>query len=264
MGMCALEMLRRDAACFAIFSKTVPTRPERREHIAMVSRLFACVCAGWCCAALAADHGGILNVIVEGPTTSASTALSNEFATVRRDARLLRESISRQAGAGADRTSRARTAVGLLGAQSADVAALPLLVEQVDAGGSTALRALKELCALALEPASRVAVLHSGAVRAAETLLKRPSSEDSVRAAAGGLLSLLSNMPVASSIADPETGGAASVDIVMPRPSRVYSGSAASFLSTQNQGGVLPSEYERETQAPMIWINLHKPGKAQS
>lgn len=90
----------------------------------MASRLFAAVCAGWCCAALA-DQGGVLNVIVEGPTASASTALSNEFAAVRRDATLLRSSISRQSKVGADEILNARTTVGLLAAQSTDVAALP-------------------------------------------------------------------------------------------------------------------------------------------
>lgn len=231
----------------------------------MASKLFALICVG-CCRSVLAEQGGVLNVIVEGPEASAKTRLAKEFASVRREAASLRSSISRQSQTVSqkDTTSNAKFAVGLLAARSADIAALPGLVEQVDAGGSVALHALRELCALAVEPASRIAVLHSGAVRAAETLLKRPSSEESVRAAAGGLLSLLSNMPVASSIADPQTGGAASVDIVMPRPSRVYAAGVASFLSTKSKASGTSSEYERETQAPMIWINVHDSGNAIS
>lgn len=231
----------------------------------MASKFFVWICVG-CCRSVLAEQGGVLNVIVEGPEASATSKLSNEFAAVRRDAASLRRGIPNpsQIASLQGKASNAKVAVGLLAAGRADVASLPGLVEQVDAGGSTALHALRELCALAVEPASRIAVLHSGAVRAAETLLKRPSSEESVRAAAGGFLSLLSDMPVASSVADPLTGGAASVDIVMPRPSRVYAAKVASFLSTKNKASGVPSEYERETQAPMIWINVHDSANAIS
>lgn len=230
----------------------------------MANKLFAWLCVSYC-RSVVADQGGVLNVIVEGPEASDTTRLSNEFAALRGEAASLRAAILRRSQTGSQhKTSKAKVAVDFLAAGSSGVAALPALVEQVDAGGSTALHALRKLCALATEPASRVDVLHSGAVRAAETLLKRPSTEESVRAAAGGLLSLLSNMPVASSVADPQTGGAASVDIVMPRPSRVYAPGVASFLSTKDIASVVPSEYERETQAPMIWINVHDSGNAIS
>ena len=234
-------------------------------HKAMAIGLFAWICVG-CCRSVLAEQGGVLNVIVEGPEASATSKLSKEFAAVRREAASLRSGISKPSRIASQqgKPSNAKVAAGFVAAGKADVVSLPGLVEQVDAGGSTALRALQELCALAVEPASRAAVLHSGAVRAAEALLKRPSSEESVRAAAGGLLSLLSNMPVASSVADPQTGGAASVDIVMPRPSRVYAAGVASFLSTKNKASGMPSEYERETQAPMIWINVHDSANAIS
>lgn len=241
------------------------TNSRFEGHNAMASKLFAWICVG-CYRSVLAEQGGVLNVIVEGPEASATSKLSEAFAAVRREAASLRSGFPKPSHVASQhgKHSDAKVAADFLAAGRADVISLPELVEQVDAGGFTALHALQELCALAVEPASRVAVLHSGAVRAAETLLKRPSSDESVRAAAGGLLSLLSGMPVASSVADPETGGAASVDIVMPRPSRVYAAKVASFLSTKNKASGMPSEYERETQAPMIWINVHDSATAIS
>ena len=145
-------------------------------------------------------------------------------------------------------------------------AEIAALVAEVDAGGHTAKQALRELSALAADPAGRSSVVTSGAVRAAEALLKRPSTSSAVRGVAGSLLTLLSGMPVASSVANERTGGDASVDIVMPRPSRIYGAGranveAASFVASASAlkgQSASPSDYDRETQAPMIWINLHK------
>ena len=211
-------------------------------------------------ASLAAGESPTLNVIVEGPLSTEHSALSSEFAALRDEASSL-------ASAAAKQQLHAEQLFGKSASFLADVrqasgAEVATLVAQVDAGGHTAKQALRELSALATDPAGRSVVVASGAVRAAETLLKRPSTSSAVRGVAGSFLTLLSGMPVASSVADERTGGSASVDVIMPRPSRVYgagnsveSSGSASFLSAASKS---PSDYDRETQAPMIWINLHK------
>ena len=234
---------------------------------------FSCALAG-----VAAGEAPTLNVIVEGPLPTEHSALASEFAALRDEASSL-------ASAAAKQQVHSQQFLGKLAASSgeplrsgasflADVrvgANVAELVAEVDAGGHTAKQALRELSALAADPAGRSSVVASGAVRAAETLLKRPSTSSAVRGVAGSFLTLLSGMPVASSVADERTGGSASVDVVVPRPSRVYgpdranaelaSGvspehvESASFLSSASGA---PSDYDRETQAPMIWINLHK------
>jgi hypothetical protein len=212
-----------------------------------------------------------LNVIVEGPLPAEKSSLASEFAALRNEASSL-------ASAAASQQLRAQQSIGksLQGGASflaeshqvrgAEVAAL---VAEVDAGGHTAKQALRELSSLAADPAGRALIVSAGAVRAAETLLKRPSTASALRGVAGSFLTLLSGMPVASSVADERTGGGASVDIVMPRPSRVYgpdrvnaeSAAAVSFVASGSSlrgQSRSPSEFDRETQAPMIWINLHK------
>ena len=236
---------------------------------------FSCALAG-----VVAGEAPTLNVIVEGPLPTEHSALASEFAALRDEASSLASAAAKQqvhaeqflgklaSSSGESLRSGASFLADVRQDRGAEVAAL---VAEVDAGGHTAKQALRELSALAADPAGRSSIVASGAVRAAETLLKRPSTSSAVRGVAGSFLTLLSGMPVASSVADERTGGSASVDVVMPRPSRVYgpdrvnaelaSGAApervgsASFLSA---GSGAPSDYERETQAPMIWINLHK------
>ena len=101
------------------------------------------------------------------------------------------------------------------------------LVAEVDAGGYLARRALDELAALSGEAAARDLMLSAGAAHAASRLLKRPSSDEGNRAAAGSLLTLLTGMPAAAVIANDVTGSGGHVEVVLPRPSRVYGPDAA-------------------------------------
>ena len=96
------------------------------------------------------------------------------------------------------------------------------LVSEVDAGGRTARRALQELAAQIGDADARAAIVASGAVRAAEMLLKRPSTDEATRAAAGSLLTLLTDLPVTAEISNEQSGSGGHIEIVLPRPSRVY------------------------------------------
>jgi len=243
------------------------------KMVSFVKLLVSCALAS-----VVSGEAPTLSVIVEGPLPSEQSALGSEFSALRGEASSLASAAARQ-------QVRAQQFLGKLTLSSgrswrggvsflADVrrvrgAEVAGLVAEIDAGGHTAKQALRELSALAADPAGRSLIVTAGAVRAAETLLKRPSTSSALRGVAGSFLTLLSGMPVASSVADERTGGGASVDIVMPRPSRVYgparvnaeSASAVSFVASGSllQGqSKSPSDYDRETQAPMIWINLHK------
>ena len=96
------------------------------------------------------------------------------------------------------------------------------LLQRVDAGGRTATKALTRLVSLTGDAVVRTAMIDAGAVASAEKLLKRPdTSEINVRLA-GSLLTLLTGMPVTAEIADVQSGSDGRVDVVLPRPSRVY------------------------------------------
>ena len=96
------------------------------------------------------------------------------------------------------------------------------MVREVDAGGCTARRALQELAAQIGDADARAAIVASGAVRAAEMLLQRPSTDEATRAAAGSLLTLLTDLPVTAEISNEQSGSGGHIEIVLPRPSRVY------------------------------------------
>ena len=69
---------------------------------------------------------------------------------------------------------------------------------------------------------ARSDIVASGAAVAASALLKRLGTAEADRALAGSLLTLLSGMPVAAEVSNELTGGDGQVEIVLPRPSRVY------------------------------------------
>ena len=115
------------------------------------------------------------------------------------------------------------------------------LVREVHAGGRTAGRALRELASLSGDSDARSAMVAAGAVRAAETLLKRPSTDEAIRAAAGSFLTLLTNLPVTAEISNEVSGSGGHIEIVLPRPSRVYGPDAA---VAELSAGVLPSRIE--------------------
>ena len=112
------------------------------------------------------------------------------------------------------------------------------LVSEVNAGGRVAKAALEQLLALASDPSLRAVVASSGAPREAATLLQRQSTDEAVRASAGSLLTLLSGMPFAAATSDAATGAGDHVEVVLPRPSRIYGPDA---VAMQLSAGVPPS-----------------------
>ena len=69
------------------------------------------------------------------------------------------------------------------------------LLQRVAAGGRTARSALARLVALTAQPGAKPAMISSGLVSAAETLLRRPSTDAATRQLSGSLLTLLSDLP---------------------------------------------------------------------
>ena len=69
------------------------------------------------------------------------------------------------------------------------------LFPRVAAGGRTARTALARLVALTAQPGAKAAMVASGLVSAAETLLRRPSTDAATRQLSGSLLTLLSGLP---------------------------------------------------------------------
>lgn len=104
----------------------------------------------------------------------------------------------------------------------ADTSRIVSLVADVTAGGYVARRALEQLVSLASELGFRSSMVSSGAASAAVELLKREGTDETNRALAGSLVTLLSDMPVAAGISNALTGSDGQVEIVLPRPSRVY------------------------------------------
>ena len=112
------------------------------------------------------------------------------------------------------------------------------LSSEVAAGGSVAKNALEQLLALAADPSARDAVASSAAPQAAATLLQRPSTDETNRGLAGSLLTFLSGMPIAAELSNVVTGAGEHVEVVLPRPSRVY---GPDFVAMQLAAGVPPS-----------------------
>jgi hypothetical protein len=95
------------------------------------------------------------------------------------------------------------------------------LIPRVKAGGRMATKALARLVSLTTDPDAKAVMISAGAVAAAETLMKRPDTSDRNVGLAGSLLTMLSGMPVAVEVSD-MAGSNGHVDIIIPRPSRVY------------------------------------------
>lgn len=116
---------------------------------------------------------------------------------------------------------RAHTFLGFSGS-GASRAAIADLVGDVDAGGYVAKRALQTLVALTRDSDAKAAMVSAGVLHSAVVLLRRPSSDESLRGWAGSLVSLLTDAPVAAELSDDVSGGDGRVEVVLPRPSRVY------------------------------------------
>merc|ERR1711972_210209 len=83
------------------------------------------------------------------------------------------------------------------------------LIPRVDAGGRKARAALIRLISLsAKQPSAK--------------LMKSATSSVELQRLAGSVLTLISGMPVTSELSDDKSGSDGVVNIVMPRPSRVY------------------------------------------
>ena len=95
------------------------------------------------------------------------------------------------------------------------------LIPRVKAGGWMATKALTRLVSLTTDANAKTVMIGAGAEAAAETLMKRPDTSDRNVGLAGSLLTMLSGMPVAVEVSD-EAGANGHVDVVIPRPSRVY------------------------------------------
>ena len=119
--------------------------------------------------------------------------------------------------------------------------ALAELRSEVEAGGMVARGALEQAVSLATDAAARANVAKSGIAHAAAVLMQRPSTDEPTRALAGSLLTLMSGMPVAAEVSDEATGSNGQVEIVLPRPSRVYGPDA---LSMPLSAGVSPGRVE--------------------
>merc|ERR1719215_220507 len=96
------------------------------------------------------------------------------------------------------------------------------LVPRVQAGGRKARTALIRLISLATEPNAKTIMQVAGVPNAAARLMKSSSSSVELQRLAGSLLTLISGMPVTSEISDDLTGSYGNVNIVLPRPSRIY------------------------------------------
>jgi hypothetical protein len=115
------------------------------------------------------------------------------------------------------------------------------LVAEVEAGGVVARRALKKLLVFATGADAQGVIVAAGAARAAAALLKRSGTDEENRALAVSLLTLLSGMPVAAEVSDEVSGADGHVEIILPRPSRIYGPDAAAM---QLSFGVAPSHVE--------------------
>merc|ERR1711957_975857 len=71
------------------------------------------------------------------------------------------------------------------------------------------------------------------------TLMKQPASSNELQRLAGSLVTLLTGMPVISEISDDNSGSYGHVNIVIPRPSRLYRADQT-FLELES--GVAPSD----------------------
>ena len=95
------------------------------------------------------------------------------------------------------------------------------LIPRVKAGGRMATKALARLVSLTSDLDAKSVMTNAGVVATAETFMKRPDTSDRNVALAGSLLTMLSGMPVAVEVSD-VAGANGHVDIIIPRPSRVY------------------------------------------
>ncbi|EPR62581.1 hypothetical protein TGME49_262090 [Toxoplasma gondii ME49] len=93
---------------------------------------------------------------------------------------------------------------------------------RVLSGGRRADSALARLKTLVSRPYSKKLMKALGSPMSALFLMQREATPDRQRWLAGSILTLVSDLPIATDIADSATGGFGHVNVVLPRPSRVH------------------------------------------
>ena len=90
------------------------------------------------------------------------------------------------------------------------------------------------------EPNAKPLMLFSGLLFKCKKLMSSPETPDDTRALAGSLITLLTDVPVTSETSDEKSGSYGHVNIVVPRPARVY-GADKEILELE--GGAAPAEF---------------------
>merc|ERR1739845_78412 len=111
--------------------------------------------------------------------------------------------------------------------EAATKAEVSALVGKISAGGRTAKKALAQAIGMISEPDAKTTMKASGLAAAAAKLMSRPSTPADASGLAGSLITLLTDMPVTSTVSDEKTGSYGHVNVVVPRPSRLYGADAA-------------------------------------
>ena len=193
--------------------------PRSFVEMAAFRRVLGCV---FSLAAVVPVGAAVVNVIAESAGPSADLSGSRAFEDAVASAVSVAKRVSARVAAG-EAGARFRPQ-SFLNAASADAMGVAVadLVREADAGGYVAKRALQTLVSMTVDPDAKAAMLSAGALRTAEVLLSRPSSGEPLRGLAGSLVSLLTDAPVAAEVSNERTGSDGRVEIVLPRPSRVY------------------------------------------
>jgi len=112
-------------------------------------------------------------------------------------------------------------------------------VVRMQAGGRQAAKALSHLNSLVASTTEAKQIMKAAGVEAAAVrLMQSPASDDALQGLAGSILTQLSGQPVASELADEQSGADGQVHIVLPRPSRIYE---ADEVMSGLDAGVRPS-----------------------
>ena len=213
-------------AAFGHRSDTVP--PEAEEVVLHVAAPSVGAASGSTLASSALSRLASLSEVSQRLHSQELRALRGAQAALQHSASFVSDDVFATAVA----SSKSSVTAAARGGRIAELAS------EVAAGGRVAKRALDELLALAADPGTRDAVASSGAPQAAATLLRRPSTDETIRGLAGSLLTLLSGMPFAAEVSNVATGAGDHVEVVLPRPSRMYGPDA---VAMQLSAGVPPS-----------------------
>jgi hypothetical protein len=115
------------------------------------------------------------------------------------------------------------------------------LMARVGAGGRKARMALARLIDLTSQPNAKIMMVSSGLLWNCKKLMSAAETPDDTKALAGSLITLMEDVPVTSTATDEKSGSYGHVNIVVPRPSRVY---RADREILELEGGAAPSDTE--------------------